>query len=95
MHADARKTDNPKQQYLIKPEPDLKEVSQWVRNKLGRKEWTWAELSESLRGEIWLPKHLWQVIRELKNRGEVIATDFIGKFSQKANPIFRWGPTET
>jgi len=91
----ARKEDDPNQQYLIKPEPDLKQLTRWLCNKLRRKPWTWAQLVESLREQIWLNKHLWQVIRELKNKGEVIATDFIGKFSQKANPTFRWGPTET
>jgi three-Cys-motif partner protein len=87
----ARKRDNPKQQYLIKPEPDLKELTYWLFNKLRRRPWTWQELAESLRGEIWRNKHLWDVIRELRDKGEIVAADFSGRFSQRANPTFKLG----
>lgn len=90
----ARKRDNPKQQYLIKPEPDLRELRSWLRHKLSRRPCTWAELAETLREEIWLNKHLWHVIRELKKKGEIIPTHFSGRFSQKANPTLRLRATE-
>jgi three-Cys-motif partner protein len=82
-----RKRDDPKQQYLIEPAPDLTRLRNWLIAKLSRKPRTWAELAELLREEIWLNKHLWQVIRELRNK-KIKATNFGGKFSQKANPTF-------
>jgi three-Cys-motif partner protein len=85
----ARKTDNPRQQYLIKPEPNLDNLYSWLLNNLRQKNCTWKELKEMLREEIWLNKHLWQVIRELRDKGEIIPTYFIGRFSQKANPTFK------
>jgi len=83
-----RKSDNPKQQYLIKPEPDLRSLKNWVIDKLSHKSYTWNDLAETLREEIWLNKHLWQVMRELKTSNQVDAMSFTGKFSQKANPTF-------
>jgi hypothetical protein len=82
----ARKKDSPNQQYLIKPEPDLKELRNWLYAKLSRKPYTWDELNEILREEIWLNRHLWQVIKEEKNANRIRATNFKGRFSQKANP---------
>ena len=85
----ARKTDNPRQQYLIKPEPNLDNLRFWLLNNLRNKGCTWKELEEMLRVEIWLNKHLWQVIRELRENGDIEATNFSGRFSQKANPTFK------
>jgi three-Cys-motif partner protein len=81
-----RKKDNPNQQYLIKPEPDLTGLRNWLLAKLSRKPYTWNELTEILREEIWLNKHLWQVVKEGKNANRINATNFRGRFSQKANP---------
>lgn len=82
-----RKRDDPKQQYVIEPAPDLAELRSWLIDKLSRKPCTWDDLAEMLREEIWLNKHLWQVIRGGRNK-EIKATNFSGKFSQKANPTF-------
>jgi three-Cys-motif partner protein len=82
----ARKKDNPNQQYLIKPEPDLTGLRNWLLTKLSRKPYTWNELTEMLRKEIWLNKHLWQVVKEVKNANRINVTHFSGRFSQKANP---------
>jgi three-Cys-motif partner protein len=87
----ARKTDNPRQQYLIKPEPNLDSLRSWLFNNLRQKNCTWKELKESLLEEIWLNKHLWQIIRELREKGDIEATNFSGRFSQKANPTFKLG----
>jgi len=83
-----RKTDDPKQQYLIQPQPDLNPLKQWVIDKLHDRNYTWTELEELLRQEIWLKKHLWQVVKELKDVKRVIASNYKDKFSQKANPTF-------
>lgn len=79
-----RKTDDPKQQYLIKPEPDLRPLKKWVVDKLSEKSYKWSELEELVRSEIWLKKHLWQIIKNLRKEGKITP---IGKFTQTANPI--------
>ena len=86
-----RKSDNPKQQYLIQPQPDLAPLRDWVIDKLHKQGYTWVELEELLRQEIWLKKHLWQVIREMTTAKQIVAFNYTGKFSQKANPTFRLG----
>lgn len=82
----ARKSDDPKQYRLFKPEPDLSGLHNWVVDKLKSEGYTWNELVELVREEIWLPKHLWQVVRKLRNDGRMEATNFKGRFSQRANP---------
>ncbi|MHC4131809.1 MAG: three-Cys-motif partner protein TcmP [Planctomycetota bacterium] len=83
----ARKKDDPNQEYLIKPEPDLKRLEGWLFDKLSKKPQTWNELAESLREEIWLNKHLWMVIRAQKDK-QIYASNYQGRFSQKVNPTF-------
>lgn len=84
----ARKSDNPNQQYLITPEPHLKPLEMWLIDKLSRKPYNWDELTKELRDEIWLNKHLWQVIRELRKSSKIAAANYEGRFSQKSNPTF-------
>jgi len=86
-----RKTDDPKQQYLIQPQPDLKPLQKWVIDKLHKRNYNWSELDELLRQEIWLKKHLWQVVRELTKAKRIVPFDYTGRFSQKANPVFKLG----
>lgn len=85
----ARKSDDPKQYRLFKPEPDLSGLHNWIVDRLKSKDYTWNELAELVREEIWLPKHLWQMVRKLRNDGRMEATNFEGRFSQKANPTLR------
>ena len=91
----ARKKDDPNQQYLIQPTPDLTMLRKWFVNKLRRKTYTWDALAEMLREEIWLNKYLWLIIKELKNEHQINATNFTGRFSQKANPAFSLAAGET
>jgi hypothetical protein len=82
------KSDNPKQQYLIKPEPDLIPLEKWFIELLSTKSYTWMELEDRLRDEVWMDKHLWETILMLRDKGRIKATDYIGRFSRKANPTF-------
>lgn len=84
----ARKNDNPNQQFLITPEPDLEPLEHWLINKLSTNELSWLELEKNLREEIWLNKHLWGIIGKLKKEGRLIPKNYKGRFSQKANPTF-------
>jgi three-Cys-motif partner protein len=79
-----RKTDDPKQQYLIKPEPDLHPLKKWALDKLSEKSYKWSELEERIRSEVWLKKHLGQIIRSLREEGKVTG---IGKFTRTADPV--------
>jgi len=85
----ARKSDDPKQYRLFKPQPDQTPLRDWLIDKLTNRCYTWNELTELVREEIWLNKHLWDVIREMKNNNQIVATNFTGRFSQKANPTLR------
>ncbi|OHB62478.1 MAG: hypothetical protein A2167_03315 [Planctomycetes bacterium RBG_13_46_10] len=85
----ARKRDDPKQQYLIKPIPDLKELKEWLFCKLSIKPHTWEQLKDMLREEIWLNKHLWSVIKELEKNKQIEPSNFTGRFSQKSNPTLK------
>lgn len=82
----AQKADDPRQYLLFKPEPDLRPLKNWLIDKLACKCYTWNQLAKLLREEMWLNKHLWQIIKELKKAGEINGTNFSGRFSQRANP---------
>lgn len=82
----ASKTDNPKQALLIEPEPDLTLLQQWVSERLSAGPKRWSVLTEEVRGELWLGKHLNGVIRSMWVNGEIVADDYSGKFAQSKNP---------
>lgn len=78
-----RKSDDPAQQYLILPEPDLAPLRCWVINRLKKQPTYWQDLINDLRSEIWREPHLSQVLRELRKE-KVLDKD--GKFVPSANP---------
>jgi hypothetical protein len=63
-----RRSDNPDQQFLIEPEPDLRPLRQRVVDRLSRRPERWQDLHAAIRPEWWLPKHINEVVRELKKR---------------------------
>lgn len=85
----ARKSDDPKQYRLFNLEPDLCSLHNWVVDKLKSKDYTWNELKEMLRAEMWMSKHLSQMIKELRKDGRIEPLNFEGRFSQKSNPTLR------
>lgn len=48
----ARRTDNPKQQILITPEPDFRPLEDWLREKLASGPKYWKALDDELREEL-------------------------------------------
>lgn len=82
----ASKTDNPRQQLLIQPEPNLKPLREWVTERLAAAPKLWQDLTKELREELWLGKHLNEVIREMRKSGDIEADGFTGKFAQTNNP---------
>jgi hypothetical protein len=80
--------DNPDQQFLIKPEPDLRPLRQWVLERLSRRPEKWQDLRAAIRPEWWLPKHVNDVVRALKDEGAITADAVPGqRFGAAANPL--------
>jgi len=95
----ARKTDDPGQGVLLKPDPDLRPLEEWLRKKLSHRPMRYADLQEALREELWLNKHLADVVREgrvtdTRPNGWLEATSYKGAFSAKANPLLRLKPKD-
>jgi three-Cys-motif partner protein len=84
-----RKTDDPKQQLLIKPEPDLSPLRDWVVHRLSRAPSFWEPLINEVRHEIWLPKHLNAVVRQLRHDKKIVADQYTGRFTPASNPRLR------
>lgn len=81
----ARASEDPKQQFLIDPEPDLAPLRQWVLTQLRDGPRRWHDLIEDVRAEIWREKHLNDVIGQLRREGK-IASHGTGRFAKKNNP---------
>ena len=85
-----RRPDTPDQQFLIKPEPDLRPLRDWILNRLSRRPERWQDLHTAVRPEWWLPKHVNELVRELKKEGAITADPVAGrKFGAAANPLLR------
>ena len=85
-----RRSDNPDQQFLIKPEPDLRPLRDWILNRLSQRPERWQDLHTAVRPEWWLPKHLNELVRDLKKEGAITADPGAGrKFGAAANPLLR------
>lgn len=88
----ARRSDNPKQTILIEPKPDLTPLDEWLTEQLKRRSLRWSVLSQRLRGELWRQTQLSQIIRTRRRDGTIAASDYRGRFSEKANPILSLSP---
>jgi len=82
----ARAGDDFRQEFLIKPEPDLSPLKEWVRRKLSEKPCRWKSLIEDLRAEVWRAPQLNHVISDLRKDGKLDGRDYSGKFSPGNNP---------
>ena len=85
----ARKTDDPRQQYLITPQPNLEPLRRWVETRLSREPRRWQDLVDEMRAEIWLPKHVNEVVRNMYREHAIIAEDYEGQFANRNNPQLR------
>jgi three-Cys-motif partner protein len=82
-----RQSDNPKQQFLVRPEPDLTQIRQWLLAELSSGPVRWKQLREKTRKEIWLPRHTNEVVRQLRKAGVVVASDYAGPCTESNNPL--------
>lgn len=91
-----RRSDNPDQQFLIEPEPDLRPLREWVVARLRSRPQRWQDLLSAIRAEWWLSKHLNEVVRTLKREGAITADPVPGKkCSATANPLLRIVDSQT
>ena len=84
-----RKSDDPNQEVLIKPEPDLTPLRAWVIDKLSERSRNWKALIEVVRSEVWREPHLNQVVRELRKEGKIEGEGYSGRFAAQQNPLLR------
>jgi hypothetical protein len=85
-----RRSDNPDQQFLIEPEPDLQPLRDWVVARLSLRPERWQDLHGAVRAEWWLKKHVNAVVQALKEEGIITADRVPGRrFSAAANPVLR------
>jgi len=80
----ARKSDDPSQELLIKPSPNLTPLREWVLGKLRERPERWRALLDELRQTLWREAHLNRVIRQLRKEGVIAGRD--GKFVPSSNP---------
>lgn len=83
----ASKADDPDQRLLIEPEPDLMPLREWVRQRLSAGPKRWRALTEELREELWLEKHLNEVVRDMRGDDDIHADEFTGRFTPANNPL--------
>jgi three-Cys-motif partner protein len=80
-----RMGNNPNQEFLIKPTPDLRPLSLWVQRLVSDRARRWSDLSQLLRSEIWREPHLRVTLKQLIDGGRIRCD---GKFSRTGNPTF-------
>lgn len=91
-----RRSDNPDQQFLIKPEPDLRPLRDWILNRLSRRPERWQDVQAAVRPGWWLPKHVNELVRDLKKEGAITADEVPGRrFGAAANPVLRLTKSKT
>jgi hypothetical protein len=83
----ARRSDNPKQTMLIEMKPNLALLEQWLEKQLQRDPLRWSTLSQRIRNELWRNAQLSEVIRNRRRQGAIVASQFTGPFSKKADPL--------
>ena len=82
----ASKSDNPTEVVLLEPEPDFRPLHDWVVGRLKTGPKRWQTLTDEVREELWLGKHLNELIRSMKANDEIVADEFTGRFAQNKNP---------
>jgi three-Cys-motif partner protein len=88
----ARKSENPDQQFLILPEPDLRPLRDLIMQELRAGPRRWKEFHELVRPTAWRDTHVNDVVRDLRRRGIILASGYRGRFVPKANPLLALAP---
>ncbi|MEZ4330891.1 MAG: three-Cys-motif partner protein TcmP [Myxococcota bacterium] len=75
------------QQLLIKPEPNLGPLREWVLAKISAGPIRYQDLHREALPEIWRPTQINKVVSALRKDGKIVGRDYLGKFSGRANPL--------
>lgn len=87
----ARKSTGVGQQFLFEADPDLGELRAWTIDRLTEGHQRWSALEKALLDELWLNKHLREVLRALR-RDKIVAGESDRRFTSSADPLLRLLP---
>lgn len=83
----ARRSDNPGQAFLIEPTQDFSVLETWLDDQLAEEPVFWSDLEVRLRSTLWRKTHLWKIIAKRRRENRIEASEYEGRFSQKADPL--------
>lgn len=83
----ANERNTPNQLVLIVAEPDLRPLKQALLSAFSGQKVRMTVLDEWLVPQTYLPKHLHQALRELRDEGYVCFSDYEGRFAFNKNPV--------
>ncbi|MFV2044087.1 MAG: three-Cys-motif partner protein TcmP [Anaerolineales bacterium] len=86
----ASERDSPNQPVLITAEPDFGPLEDALWNKFGGTTVKSARMDRWLVDQLYLPKHLHDILREYRKRDWVAVSDYDPPFSFGQNPTFRF-----
>lgn len=87
----AHERRSPNQLVLMVPKPDLGPLEEALVSTFGGQEVRMRDLYTWLTDQVYLQKHLHQVLRNLRDQGRVTFHDYEGRFGFKKNPLVRFG----
>jgi len=82
---------SPNQLVLIVPEPDLHPLEEALISTFVGQEIRMDKLYTWLTEQVYLKKHLHQVLKNLRHQGRVTFRDYEGRFGFGKNPLVRFG----
>jgi three-Cys-motif partner protein len=91
----ARVGDNPQQEILIQPDPNLEPLIEWLWRKYRGHAVRYQEIKDALTDTMFLPKHLNTVIRKLRDTDQVRCLEYDGRFAFEKNPLIDFNPSPT
>ena len=77
----------PNQMVLIVPDPDLEPLKERLWTNFAGKDVYMNRLDEWLVSELYLPKHLHQILRDYRNQEVISFSNYEGRFGFKKNPL--------
>src|SRR3990172_12108658 len=86
----ARERDSPDQLVLIVPDPDLTPLTKALCDVFSGTQHRMADLYKWLFPQVYLPKHLHQTLRALRDTGIVEFSGFQGRFGFNKNPMVQF-----
>ncbi len=91
---EVRQSDDPNQNYLITPIPDLQPLTRMVWRKYRGRTVKVHDTYPLIHGSIYLKKHYHHLLRQWRKDGSCVFTDYPGRFGFEKNPTveFRNAP---